>query len=29
MTKNCWQRKEKEERVIKVLQESTKDNGEQ
>ena len=29
IAKNCWQRKERERRVVKMLQESAKDNGEQ
>jgi len=26
MAKNCWQRKEKEERIVKIPQELAKDN---
>ena len=29
MAKNYWQRKERERRVVEILQELAKDNGEQ
>ena len=27
MAKNCWQRKERKDRIVEMLQESAKDNG--
>ena len=29
MAKNCWQRKRRERKIVEILQELAKDNGEQ